>query len=269
MPKTAKAISVFFEALGFKLRNVRWSWGARSEDGQALLLRTWSDEFSVKDRTVAVLREPERYLESDSYGLDERLVHLHELWEGRVAGYVVVATVKDEAAHPREIVYYRDDAVFPIIQLTQREDGSILARLQGPVAVSALSAHRATHRTQAADGPFPIDNALRSGLSTDGYVQKLPAMRDWLIGVCRRRGTVTYGEVMDRFGLTFWPLRNALGKLGHESRAAGQPILTAVVVDKTTGRCSQGIFDEFGIDDDAAERERCYALWTPDGNERA
>jgi hypothetical protein len=74
---------------------------------------------------------------------------------------------------------------------------------------------------------------------------------------------------MDRFGLTFWPLRNALGKLGHESRAAGQPILTAVVVDKTTGRCSQGIFDEFGIDDDAAERERCYALWAPDGNERA
>jgi len=264
MPSNAKAISVFFEAFGFKLRNVRWSWGASSDDGQALMLRAWSDEFSVRDRTVTVLREPERYLESDSYGLDERIVQLRDLWEGRVAGYVVVATVKDASAHPREILYYRDDSVFPVTHLAVRPDGGILAKLQPPVAVSVLAEHRASHRTQPAGGPFPVDDVLRSGLSTDSYVQKIPAMREWLIGVCRRRGTVTYGEVMDRFGLTFWPLQNALGKLGHESRAAGQPILTAVVVNKTTGRCSQGIYDDFDIDDDAAERERCYALWTPD-----
>lgn len=267
MPGNAKAISVFFEALGFKLRNVRWSWGARSEVDQTVLLRAWSDEFSVKDRTVAVLREPERYLDSDSYGLDERLVQLRDLWDGRVAGYVVVATAKEPQAHPREILYYRDDSVFPITQLALRADGGLLARLQGPVAIAALAAHRASHTTQAADGAFPVDDALRSGLSTDSYVQKIPAMREWFIGVCRRRGTVTYGEVMDRFGLTFWPLRNALGKIGHESRTAGQPILTAVVVDKTTGRCSQGIYDDFGIDDDVAERERCYALWPPEGTQ--
>lgn len=73
----AKPISQFFADLGFTLRNVRWSWGARN--GDALLLRTWTDEYRNKERKVTVLREPEALELSESFGLDERVVQLKAL----------------------------------------------------------------------------------------------------------------------------------------------------------------------------------------------
>jgi hypothetical protein len=102
---------------------------------------------------------------------------------------------------------------------------------------------------------------MRSGLSTDSYKQKIPALRAWLIEICQGRGTVTYSDVMNRFALTFYPLRNAMSRLGHDCKNAGEPVITALIVDKETHRCSQGLFDEFGINDDELERERCYAYW--------
>lgn len=72
---------------------------------------------------------------------------------------------------------------------------------------------------------------------------------------------MTYSDVMNRFGLTFYPLRNAMSRLGHDCRNGGEPIITALIVDKDSGRCSEGLFDEFHIDDDEAERQRCYARW--------
>jgi hypothetical protein len=258
----AKPISKFFESLELPLKNIRWSWGARSSD--LLLLRTWDDEFSGgpgQEKTVTVLREPARYQQSDSYGLDERVVHLKDLWAGNLAGYTVIATVKDRAAHPREIKEYRDDAVFSIKRLSLREGGAIVAVLGELVPVSSLQSHALTHRTEPSKGLFPVDEALRSGLSTDSYQQKVPAIRAWLIEVCHERGKVTYSDVMNRFGLSFYPLRNAMSRLGHDCKNAGEPIITALIVDKETGRCSQGLFDEFHIDDDELERQRCYSQW--------
>jgi len=49
----AKVISQFFSDLGYTLRNVRWSWGARQ--GDAILLRTWDDEYTFKERKLRVL----------------------------------------------------------------------------------------------------------------------------------------------------------------------------------------------------------------------
>lgn len=255
----AKPISKFFEGLELPLRNIRWSWGARS--GSTLLLRTWADEYSGRTKTVTVLREPSRYQRSESYGLDERIFHLKALWQGDLAGYTVIANVKDADAHPREIKDYRDDAVFSIKGLTTGEDGAILAVLGDLVQVAMLREHSMTHRTEAGDGPYPVDDALRSGLSTDTYQQKVPAIRAWLIEACEAQGTVTYSDVMNRFGLSFYPLRNAMSRLGHDCKNADEPIITALIVDKETGRCSQGLFDEFNVDDDALERQRCYALW--------
>ncbi|MBV8037359.1 HNH endonuclease signature motif containing protein [Roseateles sp.] len=257
----AKPISQFFAGLDFPLRNIRWSWGAKNASGTALLLRAWADEYSFKAKTVAVLREPERYLQSDSFGLDERIVQLQELWTGALAGYVVIATAKDAAAHPREIKDYRDDALFAIKRLSVREDGAIVAEVNELVPVATLSQHMAAHRTEASADAFPVDDAQRTGLSTDTYQQKIPAIRAWLIEVCKAKGTVTYSDVMNRFGLTFYPLRNALSRLGHDCKNAGEPIITALIVDKDTGRCSQGLYDEFNIDDDILERQRCYARW--------
>ena len=256
----AKAISQFFADLGFPLRNIRWSWGARNED--IVVLRTWQDEYAGRERKVTVLREPAAHQETDSFGLDERIVQLKSLWLGEVAGYTVIVEARDKTARPREIKDYREDVVFAIKRLEVREDGSIAAVLSDMVPVANLRHHAQTHKTEPGDGAFPVDDALRSGLSTDTYQQKIPAIRAWLIEVCHNRGTVTYSDVMNRFGLTFYPLRNAMSRLGHDCRNAGEPIITAVIVDKETGRCSEGLAAEFGVADDVAERQRCYAHWS-------
>lgn len=256
----AKAISQFFADLHFPLRNIRWSWGARSDD--IVLLRTWQDEHAFQQRTVTVLREPAAHQITDSLGLDERIIQLSSLWGGGVAGYTVIVEVKDKTARPREIKGYREDVVFAIERLEVREDGSIAAVLSDMVSVATIRQHALTHRTEAGVGPFPVDGALRSGLSTDTYQQKIPAIRAWLVEVCHRRGTVTYSDVMNRFDLTFYPLRNAMSRLGHDCRAAEEPVITAVIVDKDTGRCSEGLAAEFGVANDVAERERCYAHWS-------
>lgn len=257
-----KPISQFFAGLGFPLRNIRWSWGAMNADGTALLLRAWDDEYSFKARSVTVLRKPERYLISDSFGLDERIVQLKKLWAGGLAAYVVIATVKDASAHPREIKDYREDAVFAVKRLALREDGAIVAEVSEPVELSTLKEHAASHLAEAAAGAFPVDDSQRTGLSTDSYQQKIPAIRTWLIEVCHAKGTATYSDVMNRFGLTFYPLRNAMSRLGNDCRKAGDPIITALIVDKDTGRCSEGLYDEFKIDDDILERQRCYERWS-------
>lgn len=254
-----KPISKFFESLDLPFRNIRWSWGARRDN--LLLLRTWDDEYRGRTKTVTVLREPSGYKQSESYGLDERIVHLQALWGGELAGYTVIAMVKDAGAHPREIKTYREDVVFSIKRLSVTAEGAIVAELGELVPVATLKAHALTHRTEAGEGLFPIEDSARSGLSTDSYQQKIPAIRAWLIEVCQAKGAVTYSDVMNRFGLSFYPLRNAMSRLGRDCRNAGEPIITALIVDKETGRCSQGLFDEFHIDDDILERQRCYAHW--------
>lgn len=256
----AKPISKFFADLGFPLRNIRWSWGARA--GDVIVLRTWQDEYRGRERKVTVLREPAALELSESFGVDERIVQLKALWGGGIAGYAVLAEVRDRAERPRHIKDYREDVVFPIKRLELQPNGSIAAELGDPVSVATLREHSQAHRIAAAEGPFPVDDAQRSGLSTDSYQQKIPAIRTWLIDVCHQKGTVYYSDVMNRFGLTFYPLRNAMSRLGHDCKNAGEPIITALIVDKETGRCSQGLYDEFHIDDDVLERQRCYAYWS-------
>jgi hypothetical protein len=253
-----KPITQFFLDLKLPLKNARWSWGARHE--RTILLRTWADEFSSRDKRVVVLREPAGYQDRESYGLDERIRHLRTLWAGGVAGYSVIATAKATDVPKREIKEYRDDKVFVIDRLELRADGAIVAVLGSMVAVEELETHQAQHVTAPAVGLFPVD-VLETGMSTDSYKEKLPAIRDWLIEVARRESYVTYAEVMDRFGLIFFVLRTAMSKLGHQSAGNGEPILTALIVDKETLRCSDGLADEFGVVDDQAERRRLYEYW--------
>ncbi|HSD37385.1 MAG TPA: HNH endonuclease signature motif containing protein [Rhodocyclaceae bacterium] len=253
-----KPITQFFLDLELPLKNSRWSWGAQNEN--TVLLRTWADEFSLRDKRVVVLREPAGYQDRESYGLDERIRHLRTLWAGGVAGYSVIATAKATDVPKREIKEYRDDKIFVIDRLEARADGAIVAVLEGVVAVDELADHRTQHVTAPAEGPFPVD-VLETGMSTDSYKAKLPAMRDWLIEVARRESYVTYADVMDRFGLIFFVLRTAMSKLGHQSADNNEPILTALIVDKETLRCSDGLADEFKIVDDQAERRRLYAYW--------
>lgn len=171
----ALSISKFFESLGCPLKNQRWSWGARS--GHTLILRTWSDEYSVAAKSVVVLRSPDGYKSAESYGLDERIGHAQALWNGGLAGYTVIANAKSATEHPRKISNFRDDAVFSIARLEARDDGSVVAIVGGNIAIGDFHAHQAIHRTATAVGTFPVDESLRTGFSTSTYKEKLPAMR--------------------------------------------------------------------------------------------
>lgn len=93
------------------------------------------------------------------------------------------------------------------------------------------------------------------------YRSKLPMIRRWLIEVARAREAVAYSDVMLAFEIDRFSLRHALGRLGHESVAKEEPIITALVVGKKTRRCSSGLLAEFGVVDDQVERERLYTFW--------
>lgn len=97
------------------------------------------------------------------------------------------------------------------------------------------------------------------------YKDQLPAIRDWLIEVARVGGTVRYGEVMAAFGIGFRNIRRVMDFLGHQSENLDEPIITALIVSPK-GKCSSGFEKEFGIADDAAERERLYAYWKANTN---
>jgi len=101
--------------------------------------------------------------------------------------------------------------------------------------------------------------------SQPAYKNKLPAMRSWLIGVARNRSVIRYGELMQIFDIDRFSLRHALSSIGHQSRDLGEPILTALVVSKRSGRCSSGLEAEFDIQDDALERARLYVYWEKRG----
>lgn len=93
------------------------------------------------------------------------------------------------------------------------------------------------------------------------YKAKLPAIRRWLIGVARDRGTVTYGDLMDAFGIGHRNLRRAMDFLGHQADNLDEPIITALIVSPKDGRCSEGLGKEFGVTDDVSEREKLYEFW--------
>jgi hypothetical protein len=144
-------ISRLFLRLGFPLRNVRWSWGAQI--GEAVLLRTWSDELA--GRTLRVLDMADANQIARSRGLDERIDHLKALWQDGLAGYTIIATARDPAANPRQIISYRNDAVFPLTRLEQNSNGDIIALIGDPVCIDDLALHARTHRTEPAEGSFP------------------------------------------------------------------------------------------------------------------
>ncbi len=254
----AQPISHFFQRLGFPLKNVRWSWGARNE--AVVLLRTWEDHYAFKKKEVAVLQDS-WFEVNESYGLDERVNHLKSIWNGEVSAYTVMASVRDSSAIPREIKDYRDDAVFFIQKLHQSEGGDLVAFLSDLVPVNNLMQHSVTHRTEANSDVFPVDSKRISHASTEGYKEKIPKIREFLIEIFHKKTVATYSEVMDRFGLTYFPLVAAMGVLGRECQSAGHPIITAVIVDKETRTCSDGIRLEFDVQDDQKERDRCYEHW--------
>ncbi len=98
------------------------------------------------------------------------------------------------------------------------------------------------------------------------YKSKLPAIRDWLIEIARHRGKVTYGQVMAAFGIDRYSLMHAMGYIGHQAENQDEPIITALIVNRETGRSSAGLSNAFGVSNDRTERERLYRFWTENDN---
>lgn len=256
-------ISQFFTGLGLKFRNNRWSWGA--QQGNVILLRTWSHEQNFKERKVIVLQDTshyEGYGTDVSHGLDERIKHLDAIWVGGIAAYLVMANAEDTNVFDLTIKDFREDIVYAISHLAATPEGGIAAVFSGMVPVADFRKHALTHRCRPGEGPLPADESLRSGMTTSSYRGKVPLVREHLISLCHQQTTVNYGELMQRFALTFYPLLNVMGKIGNDCKDASLPILTSVIVHKETGHCSKGIREEFDVLDDDLERERCYSHWT-------
>lgn len=251
-------ISKFFERLGSPLRNARWSWGSCSDLG--VILTTWEDDRDASGRFVRVYGW--RGQERSRPGLGERLDHLRALWAGGLAGYALVASAEDTKSNPRRIRSYNNESLLAIVSLKAEPDGSIWAELGEQVPVGRLKRHAARHRVIPSDEAFPVTPAPSGSAKSEAasYVAKLPDIRRWLIEVARRRGTVTYAEARKPFNLRTLEHRHAMERVGHECRAAGEPILTSLIVDEKTGRCSEG-FSRVFRRDDVQEREDCYAFW--------
>jgi HNH endonuclease len=257
-----RPISQFFHTLGYPLQSTRWSWGAHTRRG--VLLRTWADETANNGAFVKVLFAPEQHGGNKSPGLPERVDHLRMLWSGGLAGYVVMAKAVDISARPRKIASYDEEKVQAIATLFEDGDGSLWAELGEQVPVGRLDRHSANYRLRASQVAFPVmaeASSLSAKPSAASYMAKLPAMRQWLIDVARRNGTVTYAEARAPFAMRTFEHRHAMDRIGNECVELGEPILTSLIVDPDTGRCSIGFEKEFGRDD-ALERADCHAFWT-------
>jgi hypothetical protein len=252
------SMSAFFKQCGVPLRNSRWSWGAI--EGKAILLRTWADQLKAQGKYVPVLSQPVELGGETSTGLAERIDHLRTLWGGGFAGYAVMATPVDDQASPRKIRNFDSEYVFAINSLIEDPNGSVWAELGERVPASRIAKHSKKHRVAANDNRFPRSLLPVQTSSGASYLKKLPSMREWLIRLARQGRTVTYKEAREPFELKTFEHRHAMDHIGNQCVAAGEPILTSLIVDEDTGRCSKGFYNEFRRND-VQERAECYAFW--------
>lgn len=269
----AESISGFFTRLGFALRNERTSWGAVSDD--AVLLRTWSDQYNARASRVQVFGRLGRRAGTSSTGRNERQAHLRQLWQGNCAAYtVIVQPAEKEKNGVRQIQGFRDDVVFPIEKVIQEGDLIYAIINKVGVPVGQLDEHRETHRVHSNEEPLPdflVDaRPCEPEDPKQRVVYKAEAMREYLIEVASRgeAATVTYGQLFDAFELNRMTIPPVLAFVGHRCQENDEPILTALVVLQETGRCSDGLQREFGVDEDE-ERRRVYAYWSRDSGGHA
>jgi hypothetical protein len=93
-----------FSHFGTTPRNVQWSWSARSDDGQTVVVTFWQDLFSRKDGRLLYERSaPQQHLRRRP-GFNELMENL--AWARDHCGgrfKVIVAKAKDVKADPRSI----------------------------------------------------------------------------------------------------------------------------------------------------------------------
>ena len=93
--------SDFFQnALGAKLKNSRWSWGAKSTDTKRIFLRVWKKDIPDSGDRVRISRVGRE--NRKALGYQERKEHVKELRNG-TEGYGVVCTAKKDSTSSRAV----------------------------------------------------------------------------------------------------------------------------------------------------------------------
>lgn len=125
-------------------------------------------------------------------------------------------------------------------------------------AISADRCHDEGHGIDGAPGDR-FDMKGRTVTVTPMQADIGPRVRDELIGVAKRRQTITYGELKAAANLTHPP--NGIGRLldviSEDCRLRGEPSLAPLVVNGETR--------EVGADYEgapAADRQRLYDYWS-------
>lgn len=106
------SMAALFEKLGAPLYNIRWSWGAVSEEGN-VYLRVWADEFRKINGKQTVRVTHHRAFENDpeNSGYKERLEHVAQIGVG-AKSLCVLCVAKDPNSHPRELASFDDKTIF-------------------------------------------------------------------------------------------------------------------------------------------------------------
>lgn len=140
-----RAFSDHCAYLGFKLNNVRWSWGALSEDRKSALFTMWSDE--VKGRLfvlspIAVRRPGAEGEAADQKAGGREMSALAEYVanDPSVSSYGVLCVAIDPKAAPRVRKQFDKDTVFKLRVF--RDGTSIVAEIIDRVPIEELLAKR-------------------------------------------------------------------------------------------------------------------------------
>lgn len=73
-------------------------------------------------------------------------------------------------------------------------------------------------------------------------------VRERLIGVAKRRGTITYGELMEEFGIPRGHHKRGIGigdvldNINRKENAEGRPMITVITVHKSDRMPGKGFF---------------------------
>ena len=129
-----------FEHFGTTPRNVQWSWSARSQDGEIVVVTLWQDQFKRRDNRLVYESQFDPSGPPDKRPgfreLMDNLVWARDHCDGRFR--VIVAKAKDPNSHPRSI-----EECFPHKKLIMR-----LKHLNLETGNFAAEAEEAYHATR-------------------------------------------------------------------------------------------------------------------------
>lgn len=156
-------INAFFEqALGARVGNPRWSWGAYDERNNRVFLRLWEDEILAgpdgAEISVLSLSNPKG---KPRPGWTERVKHLEAMADG-ASGFGVVCEKGKIGPDSHSGISSFDSKYLLKLGQTIEQDGRLYAKVTGVLSADALNEQEAAW----ASLPFDIETLITTGVDT-------------------------------------------------------------------------------------------------------